>query len=192
MRADARKHRQDLIEAAALVFAAKGPTAPLQDVLAVAGLGRGTLYRHFADREALIMAVIEFEVFRTLAEVETRKGDPALFEDFLESQSRAFAVHMPVFMNFDEGRLAAFVESVGPTFDRIIAMVLETAKALDQVHSDLGVEDLKLAIEMLSMARGSKSVVPEDVSYARGAALLFGGIRPRPTGEAAKTTPSIQ
>lgn len=181
MRADARKHRQELIEAAVRVFAAKGPTAPLQEVLAEARLGRGTLYRHFADREALIMAVIEYEVYRTLAEVETRKGDPALFEDFLASQSQAFAVHMPVLINLDEGRLAAFVEQVGPTFDRILAMVLETAKEHGQVHPGLGVDDLSLIIEMLSIARGSKREAPET-SYARGVALLFGGIRPKADG----------
>lgn len=57
MRADARANRAKLLEAAEIVFKQEGATAPLQLIAEAAGVGRGTLYRHFADRTALIVAL---------------------------------------------------------------------------------------------------------------------------------------
>lgn len=57
MRADARANRAKLLEAAEIVFKQKGAHAPLQLIAQAAGVGRGTLYRHFEDRAALIVAL---------------------------------------------------------------------------------------------------------------------------------------
>jgi AcrR family transcriptional regulator len=57
MRADARRNYERLLTAAREVFAADGPEAPLEAVAERAGVGIGTLYRHFPDRDALLVAV---------------------------------------------------------------------------------------------------------------------------------------
>ncbi|MFD0686771.1 TetR/AcrR family transcriptional regulator [Actinomadura fibrosa] len=54
MRADARRNRERILDAALAVFAARGPSAAMEDVAREAGLGVGTLYRHFPDRRALV------------------------------------------------------------------------------------------------------------------------------------------
>jgi len=61
-RADARRNRERLLAAARTVFASDGARASLQGVAREAGVGIGTLYRHFPSREALYTAVYEHEV----------------------------------------------------------------------------------------------------------------------------------
>jgi AcrR family transcriptional regulator len=62
MRADARRNRDALLVAAAALFAEQGPDVALELVAARAGVGIGTLYRNFPDREALVEAVYRTEV----------------------------------------------------------------------------------------------------------------------------------
>jgi AcrR family transcriptional regulator len=57
LRADARRNRDRIVAAAKTWFATHGPEAPAEEIARSAGVAPGTLYRHFADREALIRAV---------------------------------------------------------------------------------------------------------------------------------------
>jgi AcrR family transcriptional regulator len=57
-RADARRNQAQLLAAARDVFVERGPAAPLDEVARRAGVGIGTLYRRFADRDALLRAVV--------------------------------------------------------------------------------------------------------------------------------------
>jgi AcrR family transcriptional regulator len=72
-RADARANHEKLVAAARALFAEKGTSAPLEEVAERAGLGIGTLYRHFPTRQALLEAVYVDEVeamARAAAELE--------------------------------------------------------------------------------------------------------------------------
>jgi AcrR family transcriptional regulator len=62
MRADARRNAELLVNTARDVFAEKGADAPLDEIARRAGVGAGTLYRHFPSREALVEAVYRDEV----------------------------------------------------------------------------------------------------------------------------------
>ena len=62
MRADARRNHAKLVASARAVFTAEGTSAPLEDVAERAGVGIGTLYRHFPTRQALLEAVYIDEV----------------------------------------------------------------------------------------------------------------------------------
>lgn len=57
-RADAERNVKRLLEAGAQVFASTGTTLPLEEVARVAGVGKGTLYRHFPTREHLLAALL--------------------------------------------------------------------------------------------------------------------------------------
>ncbi|GAB2655427.1 TetR/AcrR family transcriptional regulator [Saccharopolyspora gloriosae] len=61
-RADARRNERTLLDAAAAVFVASGVDAPVRDVAAAAGVGVGTIYRHFPTRADLIIAVYRHQV----------------------------------------------------------------------------------------------------------------------------------
>lgn len=89
-RADAVENRDRLLDAAEAVFLAGGVNAPLDAVAQRAGIGRATLFRHFADRHALIAGLLQ----RTLAAIEAEAlrspGDP----DALVRLLRFLAQHL--------------------------------------------------------------------------------------------------
>jgi len=62
LRVDARRNRDKLLAAAAQAFANDGPDVPLETIAARAGVGIGTLYRHFPNRDALVAAAYLGEV----------------------------------------------------------------------------------------------------------------------------------
>src|ERR1700678_1094995 len=74
-RADAVRNRERVLEAAKAVFSAGGAEASLEAVAKRAGVGIGTLYRHFPTREALFEAVYRREVEQLTALAEQLKGD---------------------------------------------------------------------------------------------------------------------
>ncbi|WP_031080926.1 TetR/AcrR family transcriptional regulator [Streptomyces sp. NRRL WC-3549] len=61
-RADAQRNRQTLLSAAAEVFVASGVDAPIREIAARAGVGMGTIYRHFPTRADLVVAVYRHQV----------------------------------------------------------------------------------------------------------------------------------
>ncbi|MEU3373427.1 TetR/AcrR family transcriptional regulator [Streptomyces sp. NPDC006711] len=61
-RKDARRNQQTLLEAAAAVFVESGVEAPVRDIAAEAGVGVGTIYRHFPTRADLVVAVYRHQV----------------------------------------------------------------------------------------------------------------------------------
>lgn len=70
-RADARRNREKLLTAARAVFAAADDTVALEAIAREAGVGIGTLYRHFATREALVEAVYAAELDDVAASAQT-------------------------------------------------------------------------------------------------------------------------
>jgi AcrR family transcriptional regulator len=79
-RADARRNHDRVLEAATAVFSAGGPDASLEAVARHAGVGIGTLYRHFPTREALFEAVYRREVQQLVDLAEQLKLEPAPVE----------------------------------------------------------------------------------------------------------------
>jgi AcrR family transcriptional regulator len=61
-RADARRNEQALLDAAAAVFVTSGVDAPVREIAARAGVGMGTIYRHFPTRPELVVAVYRHQV----------------------------------------------------------------------------------------------------------------------------------
>ncbi|SDY61119.1 TetR/AcrR family transcriptional regulator [Herbiconiux ginsengi] len=84
-RADARLNRERLLEAAAHAFAADGPAASLKDIAKEAGVGIGTLYRHFPTRESLIEAAHESELTQLCGSVDTLLDSAATPEEALRT-----------------------------------------------------------------------------------------------------------
>ncbi|MFF7448684.1 MULTISPECIES: TetR family transcriptional regulator [unclassified Streptomyces] len=76
MRADARRNHERLLAEARTAFAAHGAEASLEDVARRAGVGIGTLYRHFPNRDALLSAVFEDAVNDLLARSRDLLTDP--------------------------------------------------------------------------------------------------------------------
>ncbi|MEW9856431.1 TetR/AcrR family transcriptional regulator [Novosphingobium sp. M1R2S20] len=164
MRWDARNSREKLIAAAAKVMRERGHTVPLQEVIDAAGLGRGTLYRHFADRESLIIAVIEHDLDAASELIETSADSRTLFFDFLETRSASAAAFLPALLSIDSERLRSFTEATRPRYDALLSTVVDRAREAGVIRHDYTPQDLALTIEMLSLARqrcsGERSRLP--------------------------------
>lgn len=91
-RTDARLNRERLIATAQEVFAEAGPEASLNEVARRAGVGPGTLYRHFPNRSALLTAVLRDKI-ETLCELAETLSSSESADGALTQWLRAFLVH---------------------------------------------------------------------------------------------------
>jgi len=74
LRADARRNRDKVLRAAREAFAASGYGVPLDEIAARAGVGPGTVYRHFPAKEVLFQAVITARVEDLIDDARARAG----------------------------------------------------------------------------------------------------------------------
>lgn len=96
LRADAARNRQRILAAAEEVFAREGITAPVEVVAATAGVGVGTVYRHFPTKEALFEAIVATRLDDLLAAAEGldgADGTEALFAFLDRMADEAAAKH---------------------------------------------------------------------------------------------------
>lgn len=95
LRADARRNRERILESARAVFAEYGADAQIDDVARQAGVGVGTVYRHFPTKEALLVELLreKFRLFGARArEALKQDGEPfAVFEDLLRRNAETAA-----------------------------------------------------------------------------------------------------
>lgn len=146
-RADAVRNRERVLEAAKAVFNAGGPEASLEAVAKRAGVGIGTLYRHFPAREDLFEAVYrrEVEQLSELAEQLKNAKDPvdALRRwlrsnvEFVATKKGMSAALALTFQSSSE--LAAF--SMG-RLTKAIGSLLDRAVAAGEMRGDVSPEDL--------------------------------------------------
>ncbi|MFF8098834.1 TetR/AcrR family transcriptional regulator [Streptomyces sp. NPDC016640] len=181
-RKDARRNKEALLDAAAAVFVTSGVEAPVRDIAARAGVGLGTIYRHFPKRADLIIAVYRHQV-DALAE-----AGPALLESGA-SPHAALGQWISRFVDFlvTKHGLAAALRSDDTGFealhayflDRLVpvcARLLEAAVAAGEIHSD---------IEALALMRGVGNLCiggDSDPRYEprRLVELLIAGLRHPP------------
>jgi AcrR family transcriptional regulator len=96
LRRDAQRNRERIVASARLLFARDGLEASVEDITRDAGVGMGTLYRHFATKEELIDAVLEesFEELLAVAEAAVAEDDAwAGFTGFLEAALQRYAAN---------------------------------------------------------------------------------------------------
>ena len=119
-RADARRNERTLLDAAAAVFVASGVEAPVRDIAAEAGVGMGTIYRHFPTRADLIVAVYRHQV-EACAE-----AGPALLATS-DSPHAALGQWIDLFVDFltTKHGLAAAMQSDKAGFDALHAYFLD-------------------------------------------------------------------
>lgn len=87
LRADAARNRARVLEVAYDTFAAEGLSVPIDEIARRAGVGAGTVYRHFPTKEDLYRAVVENRICRIVEEGRERvaAGDPEALFTFIRS-----------------------------------------------------------------------------------------------------------
>jgi AcrR family transcriptional regulator len=177
LRADARRNRERVLEGARAVFAEHGRDAQMDDVARAAGVGVGTVYRHFPTKEALVsaLAVSLFEKVLASARAALEIEDP--WEAFTSAlwagvevlaSDRAFTeiigqAEMPFETCLVTDMNAAFVE------------LIARAKASGDLRPDVHIDD----IPMITCGIGMATIKPHQCqdAWRRHLAIVIDGLR---------------
>jgi len=178
VRADAQRSLDALLQAAKAVFATSGVDAPVREIAETAGVGLGTLYRHFPQRSDLVAAVFrrEIEACADAAPILSAQHEP--FEALANWLQRYAA-----FVATKRG-LAKALHSGDPAFDSLpsyfdqrlrpaLHSLLEAAVAAGEVRADVDADELLSAVASLCMS--AYNTAPGRAE--RMVALLVDGLR---------------
>lgn len=156
-RADAVRNREHLLAIAKPILEAKGPAASLEEIARAAGVGIGTLYRHFPTRDALVEAVYRNEteilaaaasrLAATHAPVDALREWMLVFVDYLATKRE---------MSAALGSLSAGTSHLFATSTELIAgailLLTERAQASGDIHLTVQPIDLLIALSGFSHA----------------------------------------
>ncbi len=153
-RADAKRNRDKLLTAATEAFAEGGPDVALETVAARAGVGVGTLYRHFPNREALMVATYQHEVDELCAAAEEllRSLPP---DEALRAWIERFAAYAVTKRGMGEALLSALASDstmYAETRERILdalRLLLDTGAASGKLRADIAPEDVMRVISAI-------------------------------------------
>jgi AcrR family transcriptional regulator len=175
LRADAQRNREKVLRAATEAFAASGYGVPLDEIAALAGVGPGTVYRHFPTKEALFEAVATARVESLAADARARAdaADPGqAFFAFLARIGREAAAKRD---------LPDAITITGPLQENLFAAVdvlLSRAQQAGAVRTDIGTADLIVLVKGLIMSiqeapAGATGLRLSNLAFA----LLSDGLR---------------
>jgi AcrR family transcriptional regulator len=178
-RADARRNEQTLLDAAAAAFVTSGVDVPVRDIAAKAGVGVGTIYRHFPTRADLIVAVYRHQV-EACAE-----AGPALLASS-STPHAALASWINLFVDFlvTKHGLAEALQSDNAAFqtlhayflDRLVpvcAELLDAAAKAGEIRADVGAFELMRGVGNLCIGADNNS----RYDARRMVGLLIAGLR---------------
>lgn len=180
VRADAQRNLDGLLQAALTVFAVSGVDAPVREVAREAGVGVGTLYRHFPQRSDLIKAVVRREMDACAdAAAQLASEHPPV---------EALALWMQRFVDFLSAKrgLAAALHSGDPAYEALPAYfdermrpalksLLDAAAASGEIRPDVDADELLRAVPRLATPGSDGDPEPGR----RMVALLVDGLRYR-------------
>jgi AcrR family transcriptional regulator len=145
-RSDARRNEETLLAAAAATFVGSGVDVPVRDIAARAGVGVGTVYRHFPTRADLIAAVYRHQV-ETCAQ-----AGPALLDDS-SSPLAALTDWIDLFIDFliTKRGLASALQSDSAAFETLHAYFLDRL--------------VPVCAQLLDAAAAAREIVPDADAY---------------------------
>lgn len=179
-RSDAVRNRARLLQVAFDTFATDGLTAPVDEIARRAGVGAGTVYRHFPTKDLLFAAIISDRLAQHTAHAEQiaeRSAPGPAFFEFLDWVVREGGVDQGLMealsgTGFD---LAAAVPEAEAQWIGTFARMLSAAQAAGEVRSDVDVADLKsLVVGYQAALRYRNDTAAAD----RLVAMLHAGLAP--------------
>ncbi len=146
LRADARRNRGRIMAAAGELFAKRGRDAQMEDIAAQAGLGMGTLYRHFPSKQALLTAMVgeRFQDMTDLAHTVERIADPgeafeAMLRGYLEAAEGDAAFQLAL-MGSDTLEWVR-IRQQKAEFSMAVGRIIDRAVASGRIRADLTLAD---------------------------------------------------
>jgi AcrR family transcriptional regulator len=183
VRADARRNRSRLLEAAEAVFTTDGLSTPVEEIARRAGVGIGTVYRHFPTKEALLEAILvrRFDQLAAAAAALSSSDDPgaaffALFARMVEDAGakKAFADALARAGVDVKAATAAAAQELR----RALAALLRRAQEAGAVRDDVDVDQVMAVLAGASLAAERGNWQPG--LQAGVLRIIFDGLRPPP------------
>jgi AcrR family transcriptional regulator len=181
-RADAQRNRDSLLEAAKAAFAEAGPEASLDEIARRAGVGIGTLYRHFPTRDAIVEAVYRREVqqladsaprlIESLPPAEALRAWMRVFIDYIAAKK----VIAPALKSSVGGGSAVYADS-SVRINGAIALLVERARASGNIRPSADPADLLRALIGFAYVN---SAPDWEASARRLIDLLIDGLKSQP------------
>jgi AcrR family transcriptional regulator len=181
-RADGQRNRERLVDAAKAAFAELGAEVSLEEIARRAGVGIGTLYRHFPTRDAIVEAVYRREVeqlagaaTRLLADMPPGTALLAwmrLFVDYIATKK----VIGPA-LGAIGGSAAELYATSGARITGAMRLLVERAVAAGEIRADADPDDLLRALIGFTYAKASPGW---QASALRLIGILMDGLRPQP------------
>ncbi len=180
LRRDAARNRAKLTAAGREVFAEQGPDASFEEVARRAGVGIGTLYRHFPSREALAEEIFAEHIDEVVAAAEAAAaaddawaGLVGFLEHVLDLQARNLPLRGLFLRHSGGGRAAERRRVILPLLEQVV----ERGKEQRVLRDDLTVGDLSLALWSFAPVLEATAGVAPDV-WRRHLRILLDGMRP--------------
>jgi AcrR family transcriptional regulator len=172
-RAAAADNRQALLDAARRVLADGGLNAPLVAVARTAGVGQGSLYRHFPDRVDLALAVFDDNV----REIEALAVEPSTTLDDLLALLTRRAIESVAFVDMITADTAdPRLIDIARRVEAAIATKLPPAQRAGRLNPDLEASDVALAIGMVSSLVAKTPLGERDARARHAWSLLRSGL----------------
>lgn len=179
-RADSLRNREQLLEAAKTAFNELGADAPLEEIARRAGLGIGTLYRHFPTRDALLTAVYRREVEQLSGSADTllaaRPPGEALeaWMHLLVDYMATKRVIAPL-LQASPGEGQQVYASSGAAITDALAKLVEAARAGGAIRQEIGPGDIQRAMIGVSYGYDQPGWEP---SARRLIGVIVAGLKP--------------
>jgi AcrR family transcriptional regulator len=179
LRADARRNRERIMSSGRELFALQGPQAQMDDIAAHAGVGIGTVYRHFPTKEALLTAMVR-DRFQEFAEVATLAEDIADPRVALETVMHRSAEAVEGDMGFQLALMGSNelewegIEEQKAALAEVVTRIIRRAIAAGAVRDDFTFEDFAMVMCGMTSTMYYK---PSDASWRRYLELVLDGVR---------------
>jgi AcrR family transcriptional regulator len=195
LRRDAARNRERILAAAGEVFAARGLEVTLDDIAHHAGVGVGTVYRRFRDKEQLIDALFDdrMDAVVTAAEKAIAAADPwrgleGFFVDIFELQAADRGLRELAFAN-QHGRER--VARVRARIEPLVQQLVRRAQASGDLRGDIGADDLPIIQKMLTQVIDVAGEVSPDL-WRRYLTIVLDGLRTRREGPTELPVPALE
>lgn len=178
LRADAQRNRERLLGVAREVFAEKGVEAPLEEIARRAGVGIGTLYRHFPTRLDLVGAIYLDEVnalIRSAADLADHGEPLEALRTWLERFVDYVATKRGLAGALQELRDSGAFAQSQPRINAALGSLLQAGQKAGEIRPDVQAADVVRALGGICML--SERTVPEREQTRRIIELLVDGLR---------------
>lgn len=187
LRADARRNRDQLMAAAKAVFAELGPDVPMEEIARRAGVGVGTLYRRFPDRDTLIRAVARENYGAVLDDARAATAEePTAWAALVRLMARSRDLRLSVRLAVlsppawaairDDPQTQQFRDGIMAVFDDLV----RGAQAEGVLRTDVGPGDVAALVSLLLRRVPTDNDDMAELILERALVLILDGLRARP------------